>query len=201
MKKFFILLLIASFVHNATGIAQETKKMTRKEREAAWRAKRLEKRAEAEAIEAKRDSTEFAQALEAIRNGSWALEASSVTFNNGYTEYVTPSTNFVSINNGTGVVQTAFDNSNIYSPNGLGGVTLEGNITGEEISRDNNGNIYYSYGIQGPEISATVYVTLTANSNNATARVSPNFSSRIINMQGSIYPYSTAGVFEGTPGY
>lgn len=175
--------------------------MSRKEREAAWRAERLKKREEARAQEAERDSIEFAQALEAIQNGSWALEASSITFRNGYTQYVTPSTNFVSIDDGTAVVQTAFDDSNVYSPNGLGGITLEGNITGAEISRDKEGNIYYSYGIQGSDISATVHVTLTANSNNATAFVSPNFSGRTMSMTGAIYPYSTAGVFEGTPGY
>lgn len=201
MKRLFITLLAIEFAFAGTCIAQENKKMSRKEREAAWRAERLKKRAEAEAREAERDSIEFAQAVAAIQNGSWALEASSITFRNGYTQYVTPSTNFVSIDNGTGVVQTAFDNSNIYSPNGLGGITLEGNIIGAEISRDKSGNVYYTYGIQGSNISATVHVTLTANSNNATALVSPNFSGRTMSMEGAIYPYSTAGVFEGTPGY
>ena len=139
MKRLFITLLAIEFAFAGTCIAQENKKMSRKEREAAWRAERLKKRAEAEAREAERDSIEFAQAVAAIQNGSWALEASSITFTNGYTQYVTPSTNFVSIDNGTGVVQTAFDNNNIYSPNGLGGITLEGNITGAEISRDKSG--------------------------------------------------------------
>lgn len=201
MKRLSLTLLALCIAFAGTCIAQEGKKMSRKEREAAWRAERLKKREEARAQEAERDSIEFAQALEAIQNGSWALEASSITFRNGYTQYVTPSTNFVSIDDGTAVVQTAFDDSNVYSPNGLGGITLEGNITGAEISRDKEGNIYYSYGIQGSDISATVHVTLTANSNNATALVSPNFSGRTMSMTGAIYPYSTAGVFEGTPGY
>lgn len=201
MKKLFLLLAIVSFCFYGTNIAQNDKKMTKKEREAAWRAARLKKKAEARARRAMQDSIDFAQAIQALQNGSWALEASSITFNNGYTEYVTPSTNFVSIDNGTAVVQTAFDNSNINSPNGLGGITLEGNITGSEMSRDKDGNIYYSYGIQGANISATVYITLNANSNNASAQVNPNFSGNNITMSGTLYPYSTAGVFEGTPGY
>lgn len=201
MKKIFFLLAIVAIGWCIIGTAQDGKKMTRKEREAAWKAKRLKKRAEREARQAREDSINFAQAVQALQNGSWALEASSITFNNGYTEYVTPSTNFVSIDEGKGIVQTAFDNSNIYSPNGLGGVTLEGGITDAEISSDKSGNVYYSYGIQGPYISATVHVTLNANSNNASAYVSPNFSGRNMTMEGTIYPYSTAGVFEGTPGY
>ena len=201
MKKLFLLLFLIAVGWCLAANAQESKKMTRKEREAAWRAERLKKRAEKEAREAMEDSINFAQAVQALQNGSWALEAQSITFNNGYTEYVTPSTNFVSIDEGKGIVQTAFDNSNIYSPNGLGGVTLEGGITGAEISRDNAGNVYYTYGIQGPYISATVHITLDAGGNSATAYVSPNFSGRNMTMTGTIYPYSTAGVFEGTPGY
>ena len=124
--------------------AQE-KKMTRKEKEAAWRAERLKKRAQEERLQMLNDSIEYVQAIEAIKNGSWALEASNITFANGVTRFVTQSTNFVSVNNGNAVVQTAFNNSNINSPNGLGGVTLEGRITSEEIQFDHEGNVYYNY--------------------------------------------------------
>ena len=102
------------------------------------------------------DSIQYVQAINAIRSGSWALEATNVTFDNGVTRYVTQSTNFVSQNDGQGIVQTAFNNSNISSPNGLGGITLTGYISGEELKADKEGNIYYSYTIQGAEISATV---------------------------------------------
>lgn len=195
----FVTIVALCIAHMAT--AQSNKEMSKKEREAAWREARLKKKAQERALEEQRDSLDFMQAIHALQSGSWALEASSITFVNGYTEYVTPSTNFVSINDGTGIVQTAFDNTNTNSPNGLGGVTLEGNITGSEMSRDKDGNIYYSYGIQGANISATVHVTLNANSNDATAFVSPNFSGNNMTMQGTIYPYENAGVFEGTPGY
>ena len=196
--------LFCGLLFFAAGLsAQQTqsKKMTRKEKEAAWRAERLKKRALEEQREMRNDSIEHAQAMNAIRSGSWALEASNVTFNNGVTHFVTPSVNFVSVNNGTGIVQTAFDNSNVYSPNGLGGITLEGNVTGEELKRDRYGNIYYNYSIQGAQISATVSIVINAGSNQATATVDPNFSSRQMVMSGSIYPYNNSGIFEGTTGY
>lgn len=195
-----LLIILSIFLGSATIEAQE-RKLTRQEREDAWRAERLRKRRAEEMAELHNDSIEYLQAVQSLRNGSWALEASTVTFDNGVTRYVTPSTNYVSANNGTAVIQTAFDNSNIYSPNGLGGITLEGNITGEELKVDNEGNLYYSYNIQGAQVSATVNIVVTANSNEATARVDPNFSFRDMTLSGNIYPYRNAGIIEGTTGY
>ena len=198
-KRVFLILL-ALFTMQVSLFAQE-KKMTRKEKEAAWRAERLKKRAQEERQIMHSDSIQYVQAINAIRNGSWALEASNVTFNNGVTRFVTQSTNFVSVNDGQAVVQTAFNNSNINSPNGLGGITLEGRVIGEELKVDNEGNVYYNYSIQGAEISATVSVVITAHTNQATATVNPNFNSRQMTMSGYIYPYNSAGVIEGTSGY
>ncbi|MBR5594222.1 MAG: DUF4251 domain-containing protein [Bacteroidaceae bacterium] len=193
-----ILLLLSVFCCEAS--AQE-KKMTRKEKEAAWRAERLRKRAAEERIEIHNDSVQYLQAIAALKSGSWALEASNVTFNNGASNLVTESTNFISINDGTATVQTALDNSNIYSPNGLGGITLTGRVGNEEMRIDRYGNIYYNFGIYGSEISATVSIMLSAGSNQATATVSPNFNSNNLSMSGNIYPYSNAGIIEGSTGY
>ena len=195
-----LFILLALFAVQVSLFAQE-KKMTRKEKEAAWRAERLKKRAQEERQIMHNDSVQYVQAINAIRNGSWALEASNVTFNNGVTRFVTESTNFVSVDDGQAVLQTAFNNTNVNSPNGLGGITLEGRILDEELKMDEEGNVYYNYNIQGAEISATVSVVITAHTNQATATVNPNFSSRQMTMSGYIYPYDSAGVIEGTSGY
>ncbi len=202
MKKGKIYLILFALLFAGThSLPAQEKKMTRKEKEAAWRAERLKKRAMEERAEERNDSVLFTQALNAVRNGSWALEASNVTFDNGVTRFVTESTNFVSVNNGQGIVQTAFDNTNVSSPNGLGGITLEGRVNAQEMRMDKEGNVYLSYAIQGSDISATVNVVITANSNQATATVSPNFNSRQMTMSGYIYPYGSAGIIEGNPGY
>lgn len=182
-------------------VTAQEKKMTRKEKEAAWRAERMKKRAQEERSEMQSDSIAYMQAIHAIRNGSWALEASNITFDNGVTRFVTESTNFVSANDGEGVVQTAFNNTNISSPNGLGGITLTGRISGEELKMDKEGNIYYNCTIQGAEISATVSIVITSHTNQATATIDPNFSSRQMTMSGYIYPYDNAGIIEGSSGY
>jgi cell division protein FtsB len=195
----FLLLLLSVIFGEAS--AQDKSRMTRKEKEAAWRAERLRKRAAEERKEIHNDSVQYMQALSALKGGSWALEASNVTFNNGASNFVTESTNFVSVNNGTATVQTALDNSNIYSPNGLGGVTLTGRIANEEMTVDRYGNIHYNFGIYGSEISATVNVILSAGSNQATATVNPNYNNSSMTMSGYIYPYGNAGIIEGTSGY
>ena len=201
MKTRRIIFIMLALLAVQVSLFAQDKKMTRKEKEAAWRAERLRKRAQEERQIIRDDSIQFVQAINAIRNGSWALEASNVTFNNGVTRFVTASTNFVSVDDGLAVVQTAFNNSNINSPNGLGGITLEGRVIGEELKMDKEGNVYYNYSIQGADISATVNVVVTANSNQATATVNPNFNSNQMTLSGYIYPYDTAGVIEGNPGY
>ena len=193
--------LLLLFCTVALEMSAQDKKLTRKEREAAWRAERLRKRAAEERIEQHNDSILYLQAIAAIKSGSWALEASNITFDNGVTNFVTESTNFVSVNEGTGTVQTALNNSNVYSPNGLGGITLTGRVGNEQMSVDRYGNVYYSFGIYGSEISATVNVVLSAGSNQATATINPNFNSSNLSMNGYIYPYSNAGIIEGTSGY
>ena len=195
---FILLMLISALCFEASA---QDKKMTRKEKEAAWRAERLRKRAAEERIEIHNDSVQYLQAIAALKSGSWALEASSVTFNNGASNFVTESTNFISINNGEATVQTALNNSNVYSPNGLGGITLTGRVGNEEMTVDRYGNIHYNFGIYGSEISATVNVILSAGSNQATAIVNPNYNSSNMSMNGYIYPYNNAGIIEGTSGY
>ena len=194
----FLLLLLSAIFSDAS--AQEVK-MSRKEKEAAWRAERLRKRAAEERLEIDNDSVQYMQAIAALKSGSWALEASNVSFNNGTTNFVTESTNFISVDKGTATLQTALNNSNVYSPNGLGGITLTGRVGNIEMSIDRYGNVYYNFSIFGSEISATVSVTLSAGSNRATATVDPNFSSLNMTMSGNIYSYNNAGIIEGITGY
>ena len=201
VKKSILLMLAILFFGIPADSYSQQKKQTRKEKEAAWRAERMKQRAIEEQREYSNDSTAFAQAIVAIRNGSWALEASNVTLSNGASNFVTPSTNYVSINNGIATIQTAFDNTNIYSPNGLGGITLEGRVNGEELKMDKNGNVIYNYNVQGNNVSATVSIVITAHTNQATAYISPNFNNNTLTLTGSIYPYNSSGVIEGSVSY
>ena len=151
------------------------------------------------ALEAIQDSVAFENALAALKAGSFVLETENIMFPNGIMRYVTSSTNYVQVNNGEGIVQTAFSNFT-YSPgpNGLGGVTVQGSISEPEIRTDKHGSVFYSYSITGIAISATVSITLTGGTNEASAYISPNFNSNNITMNGHIVPYDESVVFQGT---
>ena len=194
MKKVLILASAAWLLLSATTFAQTS----RSEREQRWRAEREQRRAQAKALELQQDSTAFVQALKALKADSWVLEANNVNFSNGITRFVSPSTNYISFDDDEGTIQTAFSNFT-YSPNGLGGVTVQGNILGQRMSTDRDGNVYYSFNIQGSTISAIVSLTLTAGTNQASATITPNFAGNTMTFDGYLVPYDQSSIFQGMP--
>ncbi|MBE6272297.1 MAG: DUF4251 domain-containing protein [Bacteroides sp.] len=194
MKKvlFLTTLLLLSFT--VTTYAQTSKEARAARREALKKEREARK-----ALEAQQDSIAYLKAVEALKTGSFVLEANNVTFPNGITRYVSSNTNYVQVDNGEGIVQTAFSNF-AYSPgpNGLGGVTVQGNISGLKIKEDKDGNYFYSYTIQGIAISATVFITLTGGTNQASVNISPNFNNNNMTMTGVLLPLDESDVFQGT---
>ena len=196
MKRIFFLMSALCLLISNAAVAQSN----RSEREKQWRAERERKRAEARALEQQQDSIAFSQAVEALKSGNWVLEANNVNFFNGITRFVSSDTNYISCENSEGTIQTAFNNFT-YSPNGLGGVTVQGDINGIRMSTDKEGNVYYSFNIIGSAVSATVYLTLTGGTNQASAMINPNFSGRSMTLDGYLVPYSQASIFQGTPSW
>ena len=194
MKKvlFLTTLLLLSFT--VTTYAQTSKEARAARREALKKEREARK-----ALEAQQDSIAYLKAVEALKTGSFVLEANNVTFPNGITRYVSSNTNYVQVDNGEGIVQTAFSNF-AYSPgpNGLGGVTVQGNISGLKIKEDKDGNYFYNYTIQGIAISATVFITLTGGTNQASVNISPNFNNNNMTMTGVLLPLDESDVFQGT---
>lgn len=181
------------------GVVTTTLAQTSKEARAARREALKKERAEKRALEAQMDSIAFEKAVLALKNGSFVVEANNVSFPNGVTRYVSSSTNYIQVDNGEGIVQTAFTNfAYTPGPNGLGGVTVEGTIGDPEMRSDKHGNYYYNYTIQGAAISATVSITLTGGTNQASVRISPNFNNNNLTMTGVLLPTDESDVFQGT---
>ncbi len=193
MKRILCIAALLSLLCGEVVMAQST----RQERREAWKEARARRRAEARQLEAMQDSVAFAKALQALHDGNWVLEADNVIFRNGVMRYVSSNTNYVAVKNGNGTVQTAFDNF-VYSPNGLGGVTVEGQVTDTRVNEDKDGNIFMNFSIFGGAISATLNLTLTAGTNQASIYISPNFNGNTLTMNGNILPYDEATIFEGT---
>ena len=194
MKKvlFLTTMLLLSFA--VTTYAQ-----TGKETRAAKRAAIKKERAARKALEAQQDSIAYFKAVQALKSGSFVLEVDNVTFPSGITRYVSNTTNYVQVDGGEGVVQTAFSNF-AYSPgpNGLGGVTVEGVVSGLTMREDKDGNYFYNFSIQGVAISATISITLTGGTNQASVMVSPNFNNNNMTMTGRLLPLDESDVFQGT---
>lgn len=193
MKKVLLATLLLFCI---TGVinAQRTRKEIREaKREAARKKMEAEK-----ALEAQQDSIAFEKALVALKEGTFVLEADNIMFPNGIIRYVTSSTNYVEVQDGQGIVQTAFSNFTYNpGPNGLGGVTVQGNISEPEIKTDKHGNVFYNFSITGISIPATISITLTGGTNEASAYISPNFNNNNITMTGHIVPYEESVVFQG----
>ena len=143
------------------------------------------------------DSVASVQARAALRNQDFVLEADNVQFRNGSTVFVNSSTNFISVKGNRAVVQISPSNF-AAGPNGLGGVTVDGMISGQEIRTDSKGRITYSFNVMGIGINAQVEIYMFPGTSQASATVYPNFNSNTIWLQGNIVPYENSTVIEGS---
>ena len=172
---------------------------TRQEKMDAWHEDMARFRARAEQehrMTALTDSIASVQARAALQNQDFVLEAENVTFKNGSTVFVNSSTNFISVKGNRAVVQIS-PSSMASGPNGLGGVTVDGTITGQQIQYGKDGRITFSMNVTGIGINAQVQIYMFPGSNQASATVYPNFNSNTVWLQGTIVPYENSNVVEG----
>jgi hypothetical protein len=142
------------------------------------------------------DSIASVQARAALQNQDFVLEADNLTFKNGTTAFVNSSTNFISVKGNRAVVQISPSNMSA-GPNGVGGVTVDGTISGQKITMGKNGRITFSMNVTGIGINAQVEIYMFPDSNQASATVYPNFNSNTVWLSGKIVPYESSNVFEG----
>ncbi|MCD7936556.1 MAG: DUF4251 domain-containing protein [Tannerellaceae bacterium] len=156
----------------------------------------MNKKEKDKALRALTDSVMFQNALYALDHREFVLEAEKITFKRGRWRYVTPHTNFISLDGDRAVVQIAFEGAP-PGPNGIGGITVEGRVTNLKERTDKKGNRYLTMNVMGSSISATVEIQLPAKGNRATANVSPTFSSNRFTLSGDLYHTSEARIFKG----
>ena len=195
MKRIVSMMVILTLLLGGmTHVQAQTSKAAEK---AEKKQERKEKREERLAKDAIMGEEAFNNAMQAITNQSFVLEANSVQPLSGRVYYVNSNTNFVSLNDGQAMVQIA-SNSPYPGPNGLGGITVQGSASNIQTKQDDKGNVYLNMNVQGVFISATVSLMLTNGTNNATVTVDPNFSGRNLRMTGTLLPYSQSNIFQGT---
>ena len=134
--------------------------------------RQAERKAQREAQKAREkaeNERNYAIAVQALKEGKFVLDAS---------------------------VQIAANNA-LAGPNGIGGITVDGSRKEMKITTDKKGNVNCSFSVQGIGISAQVYITLTNGGNNASARISPNFNSNTLTLNGVLVPLSQSNVYKG----
>ena len=142
------------------------------------------------------DSIAGVQAAAAVQNRDFVLEANQVTFKNGSTVFVNSNTTFISVKGNRAVVQISPSNFS-SGPNGVGGVTVDGTISGMQRMVDKKGRTTVSFSVMGIGINAQIEIYMVPGTNRATATIYPNFNSNTVWIEGNIVPYSSSNVFEG----
>lgn len=205
MRKIILTLMVlgaglSAIAQNTYGLDDSNARATKRQKAmSSWHQDMAEFRARSESdrqLNALADSLAYIQGKAALKNQDFVLEATSVTFKNGTTAFVNSSTNFISLKGNKAVVQIS-PSSFASGPNGVGGVTVEGNVTDLQIRTDKKGRTTLSMNVMGIGINAQVEVYMYPGTNRANATVYPNFNSNTVWLQGTIVPYENSNVFEG----
>lgn len=195
MRRFISMLLLLSVCLAVTA----QNKTRQQERIEQWKNDMNEfqqRQAPSKRTDAILDSLQWQQAGTAVNKNSFVLEADAVSFRNGTRVYVNSTTNFISVNGDRGVVQIS-PSTAFAGPNGVGGITVDGTVSGMEVDVDKKGVTHIHMNITGIGINAQVDISLYPGSNDAYATVSPNFNSQTIRLEGKVVPYSLSRTYEG----
>lgn len=188
MKHITTLITLALMLGSLVPLSAQ-KNMTAKERRAQTRQER-------KIAQQKENERLHNEAVKALESNDFVLEANHLIFKRGRSVSVSSSRNFISMANKKATVQVSFDTPRPLQ-NGLGGFTVEGNVSDVKMKKDKNGGIIYSFLVQGVSISAYVNLSLSPGSNNVSATIVPSFNSNNLTMNGNLIPQEKARVFEG----
>ncbi|MCM1337236.1 MAG: DUF4251 domain-containing protein [Candidatus Amulumruptor caecigallinarius] len=154
-----------------------------------------QQKAAKKAEEARRDSIAFTEAAKAIASGDFVLEGNYLSGRTGRRMYVTSSTNFISVRGGQAVLQVSPANGG--GPNGVGGISLSGQVTDASIKHLDNGGLQFRANVNGNALSANIILSLIPGTDRASATVMPNFNSLNMTLEGKIVPASQSTIFQG----
>ena len=140
MKRTLILMMV--LLVNIVANAQTEKRIYTKEELESAKAREIQKQ-----LEAIQDSINYVDAVCALENLDFVLEAEQLVFKRGQTAFVSSSTNFISLSDSKAVVQIALFSGG--GPNGVGGITVEGRASNIKMKTDKKGNISFSMNVMG----------------------------------------------------
>lgn len=165
---------------------EKEEKLSRKERRA------IHKQEQAELSE------QMASILAAsIEKQNWVLEANTLAGKKGATVNVNSTLNFIAIEGEEAFVQLG-SNSGL-GRNGVGGVSVRGNVSKYEVSKNDKKGTYFIVVIVSSALG-TFDIRIDTNSDGqiANATVQGNSSNRVT-YRGILVPLQSSSVYKGTP--
>lgn len=181
---YFLIVMLALVSLNSTAFAQNNnnnKKATKEVRRA---------------LAAEQEKADFELAKQALMDQKFVIEADQLQLPDGLVINVSSTINFISMNKNKVSVQIA---ANQYRPmqNGLGGFTVDGNISNLETKTTKKGLFIMKFNVMGVAISAMVDIQMTGGGNKVMAKIYPNFNSNTLTMTGRVIPLEQSTVYKG----
>lgn len=187
MKRLLIIFMACVFALNVVSYSDDTVAVSSESVKLTKAQRKAQEKRNKEIM----DSLVHESAVAALKDGHYVLMAERLMIKGRAFLNPTPNTNFILVQGDNAVIQLASNRGNA-GLNGMGGITVQGKITGLKGGEpDKKGRISYSFSVTGPAISAQVHITLYKDSNKADAIVSPNFWSGNLNVYGQLVPYDT----------
>lgn len=196
MKRLLASLLV--LVLSITFVSTYAKDKSEGENGLSKRELRKQQKAEKKAKEAALESKYFTVAKTALDEMEFVIKAERLTFPNGRTINCDETTNFISASDSKTLVQISFPNVGFGGFNGLGGITVDGNITSVKRDETKKGNVTLRYSAMGSSLSAQIFITLLKDSNEVIVDVEPNFNGNRLTVYGKIYPAGHSSVYQGS---
>lgn len=132
-----------------------------------------------------------------LKSRQFIIEANGVFGNSGDTYNVNPSINFFFVDSSSSTIQLSFDG--LIGWNGVGGVTVDGNIDKYDLKELKSGKPITLIGSIIGRIGGNLQFTMYVNSSGmATVEVNGNWGSRIT-FQGRLFTLADSKVFKGIP--
>lgn len=207
MKKIFLSLLLLlsmissfSYAQSNTSVSDDMYQLSKSKANEqlvnGLKARQKALKNEQRALQNRIDSVLWDDALAAVKDTAFTLEADKVVFKYGQIAYVNSNTNFVSVNKDQATVQVAF-NVPFAGPNGIGGVTVQGCVSGYKMQTDKKGTTLVTMNVLGVGISAQIWITMYQGSHDASVEILPNFNSQRLTLNGVILPLHKSTVYQG----
>ena len=135
------------------------------------------------------------KALQAMEQGYFVVMADRISDGRtGYTASgLSNNANFLLCQGNGGIFQVAYMNGRAGS-NGLGGITLHGEVNGVKIKENKDGSVSMSYNMVSYQMNAYVYITLFKDSDRVSVIVNPMMGRSNITLYGRLVPYRNAKI-------